>query len=123
MAPDTITLARALVERAYHQMIHAASAFKAAKPVRNELRAALAMPQTSSSLVPAELLHDLEGIAVGRTVHVFNGSCPDQVEGEMVRDDECPACQVLLRLDVHKTAETKSALIEPTAHRFADAPQ
>jgi hypothetical protein len=102
MPPDTITLARALVERAYLQMIHAASAFKAAKPVRDELRAALALPQTSSSVVPAELIQELEGIAVGRTAHVFNGSCPDQVEGEIVRDDECPACQVLLRIDAHK---------------------
>ncbi|MBU0521652.1 MULTISPECIES: hypothetical protein [unclassified Pseudomonas] len=104
MAPDTITLARALVERAYQQMIHSASAFKAAKPVRDELRAALALPRTTTSLVPAELVHDLEGIAVGRTAHAFNGSCPDQVEGEMVRDDECPACQILLRLDAHKRA-------------------
>lgn len=104
MAPDTITLARALVERAYQQMIHAASAFKAAKPVRDELRAALTLPRSSKSVVPAELVNDLEGIAVGRTAHVFNGSCPDQVEGEMVRDDECPACQILLRLDAHKRA-------------------
>lgn len=104
MAPDTITLARALVERAYHQMIQAASAFKAAKPVLDELRAALALPQIGSSIVPAELVYLLEGIAVGRTAHVFNGSCPDQVEGEIVRDDECPACQVLLRLDAHKRA-------------------
>lgn len=103
MAPDTITLARALVERAYHQMIHAASAFKAAKPVRDELRAVLALPRICTSVVE-ELVLDLEGIAVGRTAHVFNGSCPDQVEGEMVRDDECPACQILLRLDAHKGA-------------------
>jgi hypothetical protein len=85
-------------------MIHAASAFKPAKPVRDELRAALALSHTSTSLVPAKLVHDLEGIAVGRTAHLFNGSCPDQVEGEMVRDDECPACQVLLQLDAHKRA-------------------
>jgi hypothetical protein len=104
MAPDTIPLARALVERAYQQMIHAASAFKGAKPVRDEVRAVLALPRTSTSVLPAELVNDLEGIAVGRTAHVFNGSCPDQVEGEMVRDDECPSCQILMRLDALKRA-------------------
>lgn len=96
---NTITLGRDVVERAYHQMIHAASAFKAAKPVRDELRDALAMPNTCTPALPAELVTDLAGIAVGRTAHVFNGACPDQVEGELVRDDECPACQILMRLD------------------------
>ncbi|MCF5515922.1 hypothetical protein [Pseudomonas sp. PA-3-6E] len=37
---NTITLGRDVVEHAYHQMIHAASAFKAAKLVRDELRGA-----------------------------------------------------------------------------------
>ncbi|MCF5511639.1 hypothetical protein GIV66_08815 [Pseudomonas sp. PA-3-11C] len=72
---NTITLGRDVVEHAYHQMIHAASAFKAAKLVRDELRGALAMPNTCTPALPAELVTDLAGIAVGRTSHVFNGAC------------------------------------------------
>lgn len=52
MAPDNITLPRALVERAYLQLIHAASAIKTAKPVRDELRAVLALTQNSTEAVP-----------------------------------------------------------------------
>ena len=58
MAPDTITLPRALVERAYHQLIHAASAIKTAKPVRDELRAALAVSQNSANDVAAVTAQD-----------------------------------------------------------------
>lgn len=37
--------------------------------------------------------------------HVNNGLCPDIIEGGDVRDDECPACQVLLQLDQAITAQ------------------
>lgn len=53
----------------------------------------------SQSQESAELLSELVSIADGRIKHVFNGSCPDQVEGHAVRDDDCPACQVLKRFD------------------------
>jgi hypothetical protein len=46
-----------------------------------------------------EILNDLASIADGRIKHVFNGSCPDEVEGHTVRDEDCPACQVLKRYD------------------------
>lgn len=55
-------------------------------------------PDAPPESVPAELIQDLVGIAVGRIVHIYNGSCPDQIEGENVRDDECPACQILMRV-------------------------
>jgi hypothetical protein len=48
MATPTITLARDVVERAYQQLVHAATAFKAAKSSRDELRAALALPVAGS---------------------------------------------------------------------------
>jgi hypothetical protein len=105
MARTTITLPREVVERAHQRLTHAASAFKGAKPSRDELRAALAAPETGAAVFPLALIHDLAGVAVGRTVHVFNGACPDQVEGELVRDDECPACQILMRLDALKSQE------------------
>lgn len=104
MAIRTITLAREVVERAHQQLVFAASAFKGAKPSHDELRVALASADVSAPGVPPELVHDLAGIAVGRIVHVFNGSCPDQVEGESARDDECPACRILLRVDALRTS-------------------
>ena len=51
------------------------------------------------AVLPYDLLEGLAAIADGRTKHVFNGSCPDKVEGNAVRDAECPACKVLLCLD------------------------
>lgn len=45
------------------------------------------------------LLDHIDGltkIATGELRHVYNGECPDQVEGSKVRDPDCPACQVLL---------------------------
>lgn len=38
----------------------------------------------------------LTKIATGELRHIYNGECPDQVEGPNVRDPDCPACQVLL---------------------------
>lgn len=63
MDSDTITLPRALVERAYLQLIHAASAIKTAKPVRDELRDALALAQNSSPALPAVVANDLGAAA------------------------------------------------------------
>lgn len=59
MATTTITLARDVVERAYEQMIHAATAFKGAKPSRDELRAALASGARISNATMAELAVEL----------------------------------------------------------------
>lgn len=38
-------------------------------------------------------------IATGKTPHVYNGMCPDSLEGHAVRDDECPACNAILRFE------------------------
>jgi hypothetical protein len=46
-----------------------------------------------------DVLEQLRAIATGETQHVYNGLCPDQVEGPAVRDDACPACRVLLAAD------------------------
>jgi hypothetical protein len=48
MSIPTVTLTRDVVERAYKQLVHAATAFKAAKQSRDELRAALALPDSGS---------------------------------------------------------------------------
>lgn len=34
-------------------------------------------------------------VATGEIAHLFQGSCPDEVEGFQVRDPECPACQII----------------------------
>ena len=39
---------------------------------------------------------DLIKVATGQVRHLYNGACPDGVEGPDVRDPDCPACQVLL---------------------------
>ncbi len=46
--------------------------------------------------VLAEHIRDLQKVATGELPHIYNGLCPDEVEGFAVRDDECPACRVLL---------------------------
>ncbi len=57
-------------------------------------------PEAATVLaVVAQLLGHIDGltaIATGELRHVYNGECPDQVEGSKVRDSDCPACQVLM---------------------------
>lgn len=62
-------------------------------------------PATAKA-VAAQLLEHIDGltkIATGELRHVYNGECPDQVEGPNVRDPDCPACQVLLAVIVTST--------------------
>lgn len=40
---------------------------------------------------------ELTQVGVGRLAHTYMGLCPDLHEGHDVRDDECPACQALVR--------------------------
>lgn len=47
----------------------------------------------------ATLIEKLVKIATGELKHVYNGQCPDAVEGPLVRDPDCPACQVLLGVE------------------------
>jgi hypothetical protein len=49
--------------------------------------------------IPLDTLIGLYAVATGQLTHVNNGSCPDILEGAVVRDDECPACQMLLAAD------------------------
>lgn len=46
-----------------------------------------------------DLLTSLHQVATGRIGHIYNGLCPDSVEGPDVRDIDCPACRVLLQAD------------------------
>lgn len=52
----------------------------------------------AQALLPHDLLESVVAVAEGRVSHVFNGACPDSVEGSAVRDADCPACQILLRV-------------------------
>ncbi|MEX3555951.1 MAG: hypothetical protein VB131_04945 [Burkholderia gladioli] len=52
------------------------------------------MPEDNTQLMT--LLRD---VGTGAIAHLFRGSCPDQIEGPDVRDDECPACRVLIAAD------------------------
>jgi len=38
---------------------------------------------------------DARDVATGKVKHVFNGLCPDEIEGPFVRDAACPACRML----------------------------
>lgn len=49
--------------------------------------------------LPADLLKGVYAVATGQLVHAYNGACPDQVEGAITRDDECPACLALMAAD------------------------
>jgi len=44
-------------------------------------------------------LTGLYSVATGQLAHVNMGSCPDTLEGALIRDDECPACQSLMAAD------------------------
>ena len=47
----------------------------------------------------ASIATDLAKIATDEIRHLYMGACPDQVDGHHLRDDECPACQILMRYD------------------------
>ena len=54
---------------------------------------------TEHASISLKALEGLYAVATGQLTHVNNGLCPDILEGAMVRDDECPACQMLLAAD------------------------
>lgn len=45
------------------------------------------------------IIAQLVAVANGQVKHVYNGLCPDAVEGHNTRDDECPACRALIAAD------------------------
>jgi len=54
---------------------------------------------TQHAPISLDTLVGLYAVATGQLSHANMGSCPDILEGAMVRDDECPACQLLLAAD------------------------
>lgn len=56
-------------------------------------------PDSQSTPAQIELLRRARALAAGEVTHLYRGSCPDTVEGPDVRDDECPACQLLNDID------------------------
>lgn len=48
-------------------------------------------------VVGREELEALRDVATGRLRHLYDGQCPDTVEGLDVRDPNCPACQAIER--------------------------
>lgn len=52
------------------------------------------------------LLSDLFDVVQERVPHVYNGECPE-VNHMDWRDQECPACQVLLRVEAFLSTTTK----------------
>jgi len=58
-----------------------------------------AMSKSTPMTLPADVLAGLYAIGTGQVLHAFMGLCPDQVEGDEVRDDECPACRLLIAAD------------------------
>ena len=45
------------------------------------------------------LIKRLIDVATGATGHLNNGMCPDFITGNNSRDEDCPACQVLIEAD------------------------
>lgn len=43
-----------------------------------------------------KVVQDLIDVGSGKITHSYNGLCPDDVEGFDTRDDECPACRILI---------------------------
>ncbi|WP_065961246.1 hypothetical protein [Curtobacterium sp. UCD-KPL2560] len=60
-------------------------------------------------------LQNLIDVATGKTMHLFDGPCPDHVEGWDSRDDECPACRVIVAAERQQTQPPAPAVtpLEP----------
>lgn len=54
--------------------------------------------QDSVELLTTSLMQ-LYATSTGMLAHVFNGMCPDAINGNSIRDQECPACIALLTAD------------------------
>ena len=55
---------------------------------------------TTHAPITLDALEGLYAVATGQLTHVNNGSCPDLLEGALVRDDECLACKMLEAVDI-----------------------
>ena len=60
------------------------------------------MSKTPEKTAQMEIMQGLADIATGKISHVYRGICPDALEGHDKRDDECPACKILMRYDALK---------------------
>ncbi|MTJ93573.1 MAG: hypothetical protein F8N36_12015 [Desulfovibrio sp.] len=47
----------------------------------------------------ADLIGQLADVAAGRVRHIYRGACPDDLEGDKLRDADCPACRALIAAD------------------------
>ena len=56
-------------------------------------------PKPQPITLPLDVLAGLYAVGTGQVHHVFNGLCPDQLEGPLVRDEDCPACRALMAVD------------------------
>lgn len=45
------------------------------------------------------ILGNLVKVATNEVSHAYNGQCPDGLEGFVVRDPDCPACQAILQAE------------------------
>lgn len=70
---------------------------------------------TQNAPISLEAVAGLYAVATGQLTHVNCGSCPDILEGALIRDDECPACQLLLAADaqLREAGVTLPAFIAP----------
>lgn len=68
-----------------------------------------------------ELIQQLISVGDGSIAHIYAGSCPNALEGEGVRDPECPACQVLARANLAAPQQEPMKLHElQTVARLVD---
>lgn len=55
-------------------------------------------PETARKVASllVEHIDALTKIGTAETQHSYAGLCPDQADGALVRDTDCPACKILL---------------------------
>jgi|JI10StandDraft_1071094.scaffolds.fasta_scaffold308702_3 hypothetical protein len=67
------------------------------------------------------LLSSLFDVVLERTTHVYNGECPEPNHLDW-RDEDCPACQVLLRVEAFlsttATVEDEASVLLATIQRL-----
>lgn len=44
----------------------------------------------------------LQKAATGEAAHVYQGLCPDAVEGHQSRDPDCEVCRALIKVEEHQ---------------------
>lgn len=53
-------------------------------------------------MIDDDIAADLVRVATGEVPHLYQGACPDAVEGHDSRDPLCPACRLLIAAELEQ---------------------